>query len=97
ELITGASPRDLLTTGRAPARLLEAVLSDFARRGGILLVETVGGVEDISQTRIPPAATPNMSALSVPLPEAEPVAAAPVPAPAPAPAPVVAELEPEPA
>lgn len=100
ELITGASPRDLLTTGRAPARLLEAVLSDFARRGGILLVETVGGVEDISQTRIPPAATPNLSALSVPLPEAEPVALAPAPAPvqpAPAPAPIVAEPEPEPA
>lgn len=91
ELITGASPRDLLTTGRAPARLLEAVLSDFARRGGILMIETVGGVEDISQTRIPPAATPNMTALSVPMPEAEPVAAAaPV-----APAPPVVEPEPE--
>jgi hypothetical protein len=98
ELITGASPRDLLTTGRAPARLLEAVLSDFARRGGVLLVETAGGIEDISQTRIPPAATPNMTALSVPLPEAEPVAAAPAaPATAPAvvPAPVVLEPAPE--
>jgi hypothetical protein len=36
------------------------------------MVETAGGIEDISQTRIPPAATPNMSALSVPLPDAEP-------------------------
>src|SRR6185369_4280397 len=63
ELIAGASPRDLLTTGRAPARLLEAVLSDFARRGGILLVETAGGIEDISQTRVPPSAAPNLAAI----------------------------------
>ncbi|HVY28029.1 MAG TPA: response regulator [Polyangiaceae bacterium] len=95
ELITGASPRDLLTTGRAPARLLEAVLSDFARRGGVLLVETAGGVEDISQTRIPPAATPNMTALSVPLPEAAPVVAEREPVVAER-EPVVAEREPEP-
>jgi DNA-binding response OmpR family regulator len=47
ELLAGASPRELLTSGRVPARLLEAVLSDFARRGGILLVETASGVEDM--------------------------------------------------
>ena len=70
ELITGASPRDLLTTGRAPARLLEAVLSDFARRGGVLMVETASGVEDISQTRVPPAVAPPLTALSIPEPEA---------------------------
>jgi hypothetical protein len=70
ELITGASPRDLLTTGRAPARLLEAVLSDFARRGGILMVETASGVEDISQTRVPPTVAPPLAALSIPEPEA---------------------------
>lgn len=94
ELITGASPRDLLTTGRAPARLLEAVLSDFARRGGILMVETAGGVEDISQTRVPPAATPNLAALSVPLPEPEPVPeAAPAPKPEPE-APPVSQRKP---
>jgi DNA-binding response OmpR family regulator len=69
ELLTGASPRDLLTSGRAPARLLEAVLSDFARRGGILRVETSGGIEDISQTRVPPATDVSLAAL--PLPEAE--------------------------
>lgn len=92
ELIAGASPRDLLTTGRAPARLLEAVLSDFARRGGILMVETAGGVEDISQTRVPPSAAPNLAALppSEPEPAAEPalVPTAVVPA---------SELESEPA
>ncbi len=76
ELIQGASPRDLLASGGAPARLLEAVLSDFARRGAILAVETAGGVEDISQTRIPPAvvlpvprsdATPEGTVAEVPL------------------------------
>jgi len=66
ELIMGASPRDLLTTGRAPARLLEAVLSDFARRGAILMVETASGVEDISQTRVPPTVVPPLAALSMP-------------------------------
>ena len=86
ELLAGASPRDLLTTGRAPARLLEAVLSDFARRGGILMVETAGGIEDISQTRVPPSAAPNLAALppSEPEPEADAHAE-----PAPAAAPVV--------
>jgi CheY-like chemotaxis protein len=74
ELITGASPRDLLTSGRAPARLLEAVLSDFARRGAISLVETAGGIEDISQTNVPPSAAPQLAAL--PPPEAEPAARA---------------------
>jgi hypothetical protein len=71
ELISGASPRDLLTSGRAPARLIEAVLSDFARRGGILTVETTGGVEDIAQTRVPPPVAPPLAALSVPEPEPE--------------------------
>jgi DNA-binding response OmpR family regulator len=67
ELLTGASPRELLTSGRAPARLLEALLSDFARRGGILTIETAGGIEDISQTRVPPAAAPNLAALPAPV------------------------------
>jgi CheY-like chemotaxis protein len=72
ELMAGASPRDLLTSGRAPARLLEAVLSDFARRGGILLVETASGVEDISQTRVPPTVAPPLTTISVPEPEPRP-------------------------
>jgi DNA-binding response OmpR family regulator/HPt (histidine-containing phosphotransfer) domain-containing protein len=73
ELMAGASPRDLLTTGRAPARLLEAVLSDFARRGGILTVETAGGIEDISQTRVPPPAVPDLPALPPSEPQAPPL------------------------
>jgi DNA-binding response OmpR family regulator len=72
ELLAGASPRDLLTSGRAPARLLEAVLSDFARRGGILSVETASGVEDISQTRVPPTVAPPLAALALPEPAAVP-------------------------
>ncbi|HYJ08933.1 MAG TPA: response regulator, partial [Polyangiaceae bacterium] len=71
ELISGASPRELLTSGRAPARLLEALLSDFARRGGVLMVETASGVEDISQTRVPPTVAPPLVALSIPIPEPE--------------------------
>jgi DNA-binding response OmpR family regulator len=86
ELIGGASPRDLLTSGRAPARLLEAVLSDFARRGAILLVESAAGVEDISQTRVPPTVAPPLAAISLPQPEPE-IAAAKQPEPEP-PAPV---------
>lgn len=93
ELITGASPRDLLTTGRAPARLLEAVLSDFARRGGILLVETAGGIEDISQTRVPPSAAPNLAPLPEPEPPLDPVATA-LAAPEPEPAPPVSQRKP---
>lgn len=77
ELLTGASPRDLLTSGRAPARLLEAVLSDFARRGGILLVETAGGIEDISQTRVPPPTELRPTELPLPEPELAPAPAEP--------------------
>ena len=105
ELLAGASPRDLLTTGRAPARLLEAVLSDFARRGGILMVETAGGIEDISQTRVPPSAAPNLAALppSEPEPEqdappesapAAALGAARAPEPEPEPAPPVSQRKP---
>jgi len=83
ELLTGASPRDLLTSGRAPARLLEALLSDFARRGGILTIETARGVEDISQTEVPPAAAPNLAALPAPVTLPEPPLVAPESGPSP--------------
>jgi DNA-binding response OmpR family regulator len=83
ELLTGASPRDLLTSGRAPARLLEALLSDFARRGGILTIETAGGIEDISQTVVPPAAAPNLAALPAPVTLPEPPLVAPESGPSP--------------
>ena len=97
DLITGASPRDLLTSGRTPARLLEAVLSDFARRGGILLVETAGGIEDISQTRVPPSAAPNLAAIPQTQPEPEPapmLAAATAALADPEPAPPVSQRKP---
>jgi DNA-binding response OmpR family regulator/HPt (histidine-containing phosphotransfer) domain-containing protein len=62
DLLAGASPRELLASGRASARLLEAVLSDIARRGGVLKVESSGGgVEDILQTQVPPTVAPPLS------------------------------------
>jgi CheY-like chemotaxis protein len=41
-VIAGASPRDLITSGAVAPRLLEAVLSDVARRGAILDIERLG-------------------------------------------------------
>jgi DNA-binding response OmpR family regulator len=100
DLIMGASPRDLLTSGRAPARLLEAVLSDFARRGAILTVETSSGVEDISQTRVPPTVAPPLAKLLVADPSiaGEPPSpqAAPAAAPQAEPTPVAGAVLPEP-
>jgi DNA-binding response OmpR family regulator len=88
ELMAGASPRDLLTSGRMPARLLEAVLSDFARRGGILQVETTDHIEDISQTRVPPTVAPPLAALTLPEPGPDLPAPAAIPTLPPAPEPV---------
>lgn len=88
ELMAGASPRDLLTSGRTPARLLEAVLSDFARRGGILQVETTDHIEDISQTRVPPTLAPPLAALTLPEPAAEAAAPAAIATVPPVPEPV---------
>ncbi len=42
KIIEGASPRELITSGEVAPRLLEAVLSDAARRGAISDVERVG-------------------------------------------------------
>jgi len=42
KIIDGASPRDLITSGESAPRLLEAVLSDAARRGAITEIERVG-------------------------------------------------------
>jgi len=42
KIIEGASPRDLITSGEVAPRLLEAVLSDAARRGAITDVERTG-------------------------------------------------------
>jgi hypothetical protein len=42
KIMAGASPRDLITSGAVAPRLLEAVLSDSARRGAIRDVERTG-------------------------------------------------------
>ena len=42
KIMAGASPRELITTGAVAPRLLEAVLSDIARRGAITHIERVG-------------------------------------------------------
>ncbi|HYP90236.1 MAG TPA: response regulator, partial [Polyangiaceae bacterium] len=42
KIIAGASPRELITSGSCAPRLLEAVLSDVARRGALLGVERIG-------------------------------------------------------
>ena len=42
KIVAGASPRDLITSGSVAPRLLEAVLSDAARRGAIKDVERTG-------------------------------------------------------
>jgi hypothetical protein len=42
KVMAGASPRELITSGSVAPRLLEAVLSDVARRGGITAIERVG-------------------------------------------------------
>jgi len=42
KIIAGASPRELITSGAVSPRLLEAVLSDVARRGAISGIERLG-------------------------------------------------------
>jgi len=42
KMIAGGSPRELITSGSVAPRLLEAVLSDVARRGAITGIERIG-------------------------------------------------------
>jgi DNA-binding response OmpR family regulator len=51
-LLEGQSPRDLVLSGAVSARLLEVVLSDIARRGGVLGVSTVAAAQ--TSTAPPP-------------------------------------------
>jgi len=54
KIIAGASPRDLITSGEIAPRLLEAVLSDAARRGGVLDVERTGSEPAPLRGSLPP-------------------------------------------
>ncbi|MET0791971.1 MAG: response regulator, partial [Polyangiaceae bacterium] len=88
KIIAGASPRELITSGDVAPRLLEAVLSDVARRGAISKIEREGSEPSPPRGSGPPVALP------VPEPASPAVAevAAPVPPPTfqAQPAPVVA-------
>lgn len=53
-VMAGASPRDLIVTGSVAPHLLEAVLSDVARRGGITHIERVEVPADEAVTVPPP-------------------------------------------
>ena len=72
KIIAGASPRDLITSGEVAPRLLEAVLSDVARRGAIAKIERDGGAPSPKPPR-------SSSPISAPEPSNAPVFASPVP------------------
>lgn len=60
-LLEGQSPREMILSGTVSAHLLEVVLSDIARRGGVLSVVPAPGlsVRPIpTQSSAPPAAAP---------------------------------------
>lgn len=54
KVMNGASPRELITSGSVAPRLLEAVLSDVARRGGITEIERVGNEPSPLRGSLPP-------------------------------------------
>jgi len=58
KIIAGGSPRELLTNGLVAPGLLEAVLSDVARRGALLSVERVGPEPRLLHSAEPPGASP---------------------------------------
>jgi hypothetical protein len=69
KIIAGASPRELITSGSVAPRLLEAVLSDIARRGAITSIERVGEEPAPMRGSTPHASrTPSASAVASSLP-----------------------------
>ena len=87
-VMAGASPRELITSGSVAPRLLEAVLSDVARRGAISEIERVGTEPSPMRGSTPPELEPRVPDL-----KSEGSAAPVVEAPAPAPAPVALKAE----
>jgi CheY-like chemotaxis protein len=72
-LLEGQSPRDLVMSGAVSARLLEVVLSDIARRGGVL---GVSALPSTTSTPPPPEAVLSLEPPALPLtPSALPRAA----------------------
>jgi CheY-like chemotaxis protein len=62
KIIDGASPRELITTGAVAPRLLEAVLSDVARRGAIGGVERMDSAPPPQRGSNPPVVAPREAA-----------------------------------
>jgi DNA-binding response OmpR family regulator len=54
KIMAGASPRELITSGSVAPRLLEAVLSDAARRGAIVDIERTGSEPSPPRGSLPP-------------------------------------------
>jgi len=89
KIMTGASPRELITTGAVAPRLLEAVLSDIARRGAITRIERVGSEPPAlrAEAPAPQRSEPALPSLPEPPVVGSPSLAAPKLAPMPSQAP----------
>jgi DNA-binding response OmpR family regulator len=78
KIMSGASPRDLITSGSVAPRLLEAVLSDAARRGAITDIERTGSEPSPPRGSSPPALEPRAEGAILPSP-VQPIASSPAP------------------
>jgi CheY-like chemotaxis protein len=76
-IMAGASPRDLITSGSVAPRLLEAVLSDAARRGAITNIERTGSEPSPPRGSSPPGLAPRIEAVAQPSAAREVPSAAP--------------------
>jgi DNA-binding response OmpR family regulator len=78
KIMAGASPRDLITSGSVAPRLLEAVLSDAARRGAITDIERMGSEPLPPRGSSPSALEPRTEDAILPSPVPE-IAGSPAP------------------
>ena len=93
KIMAGASPRELITSGAVAPRLLEAVLSDVARRGAISDIEREGSAPSPLRGSLPPQ--PLEPRAPTPIAAVTPaVVATPAPARVATPAPIVAVANP---
>lgn len=66
KIMSGASPRDLITSGSVAPRLLEAVLSDAARRGAVTNIERTGSEPSPPRGSSPPELPPRIDGVVEP-------------------------------
>jgi len=71
--MAGASPRELITSGSVAPRLLEAVLSDVARRGAITDIQRIGDEPAPLRGSLPPLAAAPLSPIAPKIVLATPV------------------------